>query len=231
MKKLNKWLKKHNLFINNKTGGDKKLEKNQQNQENIQQAMEQSQIGNENQKQENIQQQEETVDKDQLIHQLKKENEELKAKLQKTEEAAKRLSLLYQTVQKDFEDYKLRMLKEKEQIKEEAIEKFAKAFLEVVDNFEKAIESFKYTNDINSILQGIQMTHYQVVSLLQSFGIEKIDTEGEFNPMAHEAVETVKSKDHKPNQILKVVQQGYMYKGKVIRPAKVIVSVEEEEIT
>ncbi|MGC8869325.1 MAG: nucleotide exchange factor GrpE [Sulfurihydrogenibium sp.] len=182
--------------------------------------------------QENItENQEETIDKDQLIEQLKKENEELKAKLQKTEEAAKKLSILYQTIQKDFEDYKARMIKEREQIKEEAIEKFAKAFLEVVDNFEKAIESFKYTNDINSILQGIQMTHYQVVNLLKNFGIEKIEAEGDFNPQIHEAIETVKSKEYKPNQIVKILQHGYTYKGKVIRPAKVVVSVEEEEIT
>ncbi len=199
------------------------LENNQeQNKEELKEAP---------QSQENVNQQEEVVDKDKLIQELLKENEELKAKLQKTEEAAKRLSALYQAVVKDFEDYKLRMIKEKEQVKEEAIEKFAKAFLDVVDNFEKAIESFKYTNDINSILQGIQMTHYQVVNLLQNFGIEKIEDNHEFNPMIHEAIETVKSSDYKPNQIVKVLQHGYRYKGKVIRPAKVVVSVEEEEIT
>ncbi len=163
---------------------------------------------------------------------LQEENEALKQKLTKTEEAAKRLSLLYQTLQKDFEDYKVRMIKEKEQAKEEAVEKFAKSILDVIDNFEKALESFKYTNDINAILTGVQMTHYQIVSLLQNFGIEKVEANGQFNPMEHEAVEAVRSKEYENNQIVKVLQHGYKFKGKVIRPAKVVVAVsEEEEIT
>ena len=219
---MNNFLKRYILYLKNKKSGGKTLEENkeQTNQENQQETGQETQ-----------QTQEEIIDKDALIEQLKKENEELKAKLQKTEEAAKRLSALYQLIQKDFEDYKVRTIKEKEQIKEEAIEKFAKAFLEVVDNFEKALESFQHTNDINSILQGIQMTHYQVINLLKNFGIEKIEDNQEFNPMIHEAIETVKSKEYKPNQIVKVLQHGYTFKGKVIRPAKVIVSVEEEEIT
>lgn len=180
---------------------------------------------------ENLENNQEVKEED-TIKALKEENETLKQKLIKTEEAAKRLSLLYQTLQKDFEDYKVRMIKEKEQVKEEAVEKFAKSILDVIDNFEKALESFKYTNDINSILTGIHMTHYQIVSILQNFGIEKIEANGQFNPMEHEAVETVRSKEYENNQIVKVLQHGYKYKGKVIRPAKVVVAVsEEEEIT
>lgn len=172
------------------------------------------------------------IDKDSLIENLKKENEELKAKLQKTEEAAKRLSNLYQLLQRDFEDYKVRSIKEKEQVREEAIEKFAKSFLEVIDNFEKALDSLKNPSDINSIITGIQMVHYQVVKLLQDFGIEKIEVQGEFNPLEHEALETLRTKDYPSNYIAKVLQNGYKYKGKVIRPAKVVVAInEEEEIT
>ncbi|MCX7738686.1 MAG: nucleotide exchange factor GrpE [Hydrogenothermaceae bacterium] len=177
----------------------------------------------------NVQVEVQQLGKDALIDSLTKENEELKLKLQKTEEAAKRLSSMYQLLQKDFEDYKIRTIREKEQIKEEAIERFAKAFLDVVDNFEKALESLKSSSDINSIIVGIQMVHYQVVSLLQEFGIQKIDASGEFNPLYHEALEIVKNKDLQVNQIVKVLQNGYMYKGKVIRPAKVVVAIQEEE--
>lgn len=200
--------------------------------ENKQQELEKQNNDAQEVQQENVQQEEEAVDKDALIEHLKKENEELKAKLAKTEEAAKRLSSLYQMLQKDFEDYKLRAIKEKEQAKEEAIERFAKSFLDVVDNFEKALESLKNPSDINSIITGIQMVHYQVVKLLQDFGIEKIEASGEFNPNHHEALETLRTKEYPSNHIVKVLQHGYVYKGKVIRPAKVVVSIsEEEEIT
>jgi molecular chaperone GrpE len=204
------------MFVKQKSGGKKLEEKNnqEQNQEEVR-------------KEKSLTEQE-----DELIKKLQEEVETLKQKLQKTEEAAKRLSALYQSIQKDFEDYKIRAIKEREQIKEESIEKFAKAFLDVVDNFEKALESFKVSNDINATMQGIQMTHYQIMNLLQNYGIEKIEATGEFNPMEHEALETLKTKEYENNQIVKVLQAGYKYKGKVIRPAKVIVAIsEEEEIT
>lgn len=175
---------------------------------------------------------EESIDKDRLIEELKRENEEIRSKLLKTEEAAKKLSSIYQILQKDFEDYKARVIKEREQVKEEAVERFAKSFLDVVDNFEKALESLKNPSDISSIITGIQMVHYQVVRLLQDFGIEKIEVSGEFNPLEHEALETIRSKEYPQNYIVRVLQNGYKYKNKVIRPAKVVVSIgEEEEIT
>lgn len=209
------------LYINKLNLGGLKLEEKSQIQENCEQQ---------NIEQENVEQE---VDKDALIESLKRENEQLKEKLLKTEEAAKRLSSLYQLLQKDFEDYKIRAIREKEQAKEESIERFAKAFLDVVDNFEKALESLKNPSDIQSIITGIQMVHYMVVKLLQDFGIEKIEVSGEFNPSYHEALETVKTKEYPSNNIIKVLQHGYTYKGKVIRPAKVVVAVseEEEEIT
>ncbi|WP_457622131.1 nucleotide exchange factor GrpE [Persephonella sp.] len=168
------------------------------------------------------------------IKKLEEEIENLKNKLEKTEEAAKKLSMLYQNLQKEFEDYKIRVKKEKEEAKEEGIVKIAKGFMEIVDNFEKALESAKSATDINALIKGVQMIHYQLVKFLKDHGIEKIETSGEFNPLEHEAVETVISKEHKPNEIVKVIQTGYRYRGKVLRPAKVIVAVppeEREEIT
>ena len=165
---------------------------------------------------------------------LKKEIERLQEKLQKTEEAAKRLSALYQSIQNEFEAYKERMRREKEEAKEEGALRLAKGFMEIVDNFEKALESVKSTTDINAILKGVQMIHYQFTKFLQEQGIEKIDTSSGFNPLEHEAIETVISTEHQPNEIIKVVQTGYRYKGKTIRPAKVIVAIppeEREEIT
>ncbi|WP_457639483.1 nucleotide exchange factor GrpE [Persephonella sp.] len=165
---------------------------------------------------------------------LQKQLEELKQKLEKTEEAAKRLSLLYQNIQREFEDYKVRMRKEKEEAKEEGALRLAKGFMEIIDNFEKALESAKTATDINSIMKGIQMIHYQLYRFLQEQGIEKIDTSSGFNPMEHEAVETVISSQHQPNEIVKVIQAGYKFKGKTIRPARVVVAVppeEREEIT
>ena len=160
---------------------------------------------------------------------LEKEIEELKEKLKKTEEIAKNLSLAYQNLEREFENYKIRMRKEKEEAKDEGALKVIKSFIEIVDNFEKALESAKTATDINAFIKGVQMIHYQLTRFLQEHGMEKIEACGEFNPVEHEAIETVKSEEHQPNSIVKVIQTGYKYKGKVIRPAKVIVAVEKEE--
>ncbi|WP_457634550.1 nucleotide exchange factor GrpE [Persephonella sp.] len=165
---------------------------------------------------------------------LSQEIDQLKEKLQKTEEAAKKLSMLYQSLQKEFEDYKVRMRKEKEEAKEEGALRLAKGFMEIIDNFEKALESAQKTTDINALMKGIQMIHYQLYRFLQEQGIEKIDTSSGFNPLEHEAVETVISKEHKPNEIIKVIQTGYKFRGRTVRPAKVIVAIppeEREEVT
>ena len=160
---------------------------------------------------------------------LEKEIEELKEKLNKTEEVAKNLSLAYKRLEEEFENYKIRMRKEKEEAKDEGALRVIKSFIEIVDNFEKALESTKTATDINAFIKGVQMIHYQLNRFLQDHGMEKIETSGKFNPVEHEAIETVKSEEHQPNSIVKVIQTGYKYKGKVIRPAKVIVAVETEE--
>ncbi len=172
--------------------------------------------------------------KEENVEELKKEIEELRKKLEKTEETAKRLSAMYQMLQKDFEDYKIRVRKEKEEAREEGILRIAKGFMEILDNFEKALESAKVTKDINSLLKGVEMIHYQLTRFLKEHGIEEISAETEFNPMEHEALETIISTEHKPHQVIKVLQKGYKYKGKTIRPAKVVVALppeEREEIT
>ncbi len=196
--------------------------------------MEENQKVNNEQKNEKIIEEKIEKQNEEDVEKLKKQIQELQKKLEKTEEAAKKLSMLYQSLQQDFEAYKKRIQKEKEELKEESVLKVAKGFLEILDNFEKALESAKVTKDVNALMQGIEMIHYQLVKFLQEHGIEAITTEGEFNPMEHEVLETIYSREHKPNQIVKVIQKGYKFKGKVIRPAKVVVALspdEKEEVT
>ncbi len=193
--------------------------------------------GKEKEQTENQEKEEKTEERKQEgnpCEEVEKQLEEIQKKLEKTEEAAKKLSILYQKLQQEFEDYKIRMRKEKEEAKDEGALRIIKGFMEIVDNFEKALESAKSSTDINAFIKGVQMIHYQLVRFLQEHGIERIEEKTQFNPQEHEALETVISKEHKPNEIVKVVQTGYRYKGKVIRPAKVIVAIppeEREEIT
>ncbi len=160
---------------------------------------------------------------------IEREINELREKLKKTEEIAKNLSLAYKRLEEEFENYKIRMRKEKEEAKDEGALRILKGFVEIIDNFEQALESAKTATDINAFIKGIQMIHYQLHKFLQDYGMEKVETSCEFNPIEHEAVEAIKTEEHQPNSIVKVVQTGYKYKGKVIRPAKVVVAIEAKE--
>ncbi len=160
---------------------------------------------------------------------IEREINELREKLKKTEEIAKNLSLAYKRLEDEFENYKIRMRKEKEEAKDEGALRILKGFIEIIDNFEQALESAKTATDINAFIKGIQMIHYQLHKFLQDYGMEKVETSCEFNPIEHEAVEAIKTEEHQPNSIVKVIQTGYKYKGKVIRPAKVVVAVEDKK--
>ncbi len=195
--------------------------KQQQENEEKQEHVEKYETKHEQEQEQKEEKQEENVE------QLKARIKELEEKLKKTEEQAKKLSALYQSLQQDFDRFRVRTQKEKEEAKDEGLLKIAKGLLEIVDNFEKALESAKVSNDVSALSQGIQMIHYQLVRFLQEHGIEEINAEGEFNPNEHEVLDTCVSEEHEVNQIVKVLQKGYKYKGKVIRPAKVVVAIEK----
>lgn len=104
--------------------------------------------------------------------------------------------------------------------------------LTVVDDLERAI---KIDDDIlddslSKFLEGFKMVYGRLISILNNFDVKEIETLGcEFNPMYHQAVLTDNVVDKENNVILDVMQKGYMYKDKVIRPAMVKVNIKENE--
>ena len=125
--------------------------------------------------------------------------------------------------QADFQNFTKRKEKEVEELKKFASEKIITQFLGSLDNFERAIESSVESKDFDSLLQGVEMIVRNLKDIMTGEGVEEISTEGAFNPEYHHAVGIEASEDKKEDEIVKVLQKGYMMKGKVIRPAMVIV--------
>ena len=125
--------------------------------------------------------------------------------------------------QADFQNFTKRKEKEVEELKKFASEKIITQFLGSLDNFERAIESSVESKDFDSLLQGVEMIVRNLKDIMSSEDVEEIPTEGVFNPEYHHAVGVEASEDKKEDEIVKVLQKGYMMKGKVIRPAMVIV--------
>ena len=129
----------------------------------------------------------------------------------------------YLRKQADFQNFTKRKEKEVEELKKFSSEKIITQFLGSLDNLERAIESSAESKDFDSLLKGIEMIIKSLKDIMSAEGVEEIKTEGAFDPVYHHAVGVEASEDFKEDEIVKVLQKGYMMKGKVMRPAMVIV--------
>jgi molecular chaperone GrpE len=97
--------------------------------------------------------------------------------------------------------------------------------IEVLDNFERALNFDESKADVKNILIGVRMIYKQLKGVLEDEGVKEIPTTGTiFDPRFHEAVETVTSDKHKDEEIVEECLKGYTFKDNVLRPAQVKVA-------
>lgn len=143
----------------------------------------------------------------------KEELEKLQAAVQEKEERALRL-------QADFENFRRRTAKEKEELSAVVTQGILKDMLPLLDNFERAMAA--EAKDIDSFKQGVEMIFKQFGEILVKNGLEHIEVEGQkFDPNFHQAVMRVENPDLEDETIVQELQKGYMVKGRVIRPSMV----------
>ncbi len=149
---------------------------------------------------------------------------ELTAQLEKEKERVLRLSA-------ELENYKKRMEKELSQFKKYANESLLKQLLTVIDNLERAISTADTDagGESKGLLDGIKMTHEEILKLLKSFSVEPVKAEGEpFDPEYHQAVTQEETDDHPENTVVRELQKGYVMHDRLIRPSMVVVSKQSE---
>lgn len=108
-----------------------------------------------------------------------------------------------------------------------ASEDIIKELLEVVDNFERALsmDDDNKEDEVSKFLKGFEMIYKSILNILEKNEVKEIEALGkEFDPSVHQAVLTDHKDDAKENEVIEVMQKGYTYKGKVIRPAMVKVN-------
>jgi len=128
-------------------------------------------------------------------------------------------------LQADFENYKKRVEKDRENDQRQASARVVQNLLPVLDNFERAIASATGDDAGSSLHQGVQLIFRQILDELRREGLEAIDTVGEpFNPELHEAVATEEHNDLPHQTIMEELQRGYTLNARLLRPALVKVS-------
>lgn len=97
--------------------------------------------------------------------------------------------------------------------------------LPVIDNFERALNVDAKTTDIESYQKGMTMIYNSLKNILEKFEVKEIEAiDKEFDPSYHQAVMQEEKEGTKENIVIEILQKGYTYKDKVIRPAMVKVS-------
>jgi molecular chaperone GrpE len=123
----------------------------------------------------------------------------------------------------EFENFKKRAFKERQDAIKYAIEGPAAALLEVLDNFERALQFAKPDADPN-LVEGLKMVMTQFKSTLEKQNVVEVPAMGQpFNPELHEAVGQIAS-EHPTGHVAQCHQKGYSLHGRLIRPARVLVS-------
>jgi len=130
----------------------------------------------------------------------------------------------------DLQNFRRRAQQEKEQLKKFAIEGLVEEVLHVLDNFERAMQVKVDSPGAESLMMGVQMIYDQVQQLLAGHGVAKVESVGqEFDPHQHEAIEKEESSEVAPNVVIAELTRGYTLHGRLVRPARVRVSVAPPE--
>lgn len=141
------------------------------------------------------------------------QDDKLAAALKEKEERILRL-------QADFDNFRRRTAKEKEELSAVVTQGILKDMLPLLDNFERAMAA--EATDGEAFQKGVEMIFTQFGEILKKNGLERIETEGKkFDPNFHQAVMRVQDEELEDDDIAQELQKGYMVKGRVIRPSMV----------
>ena len=124
----------------------------------------------------------------------------------------------------ELDNYRKRMDRELDNARKYAIERFAQELIGVIDSLEAGL-SAAGTNSGSALLEGTNATLKQLQRAFEKAGIKIIDPKDQpFDPAWHEAMVAQPSADHPANTVLSVIQKGYSLNGRLLRPARVVVS-------
>ena len=141
---------------------------------------------------------------DEIIEQLEQKVQEYKDKMQRS--------------QADFENFKKRSIKEKQEFVKYANEGLILKVLEAYEDLERALQ----VEEDKDLREGVELIYKKMDKILKDEGVEEIETEHQkFDPYKHEALLTENTDDYENNEIIQDLQKGYTLNSKVIRYSKV----------
>ncbi len=131
----------------------------------------------------------------------------------------------YLRLYSDFDNFRKRSIKEKNDAYKNATSDVFKSFLPTLDDFDRALKSVETATDIDSLREGINLIHSKLLNTLKQKGLAEMEAQSkDFDADYHEAITEIPAPSEElKGKVVDVVEKGYMLDGKIIRYAKVIV--------
>ena len=129
----------------------------------------------------------------------------------------------------DFDNYKKRAAREREELATFANERLVKELLPILDDLERALVAASEHEEAR-LEEGVRLVHRSLASLLERNGVKEISTDGAFDPHVHEALLAQPSEEAE-GSVIDVVQKGYTIGDRVVRPARVVIAAAPPERT
>jgi molecular chaperone GrpE len=127
--------------------------------------------------------------------------------------------------QADFENYKKRSAREKEEAIKYANSSLLEKLIAIVDNFELGLEAARAEGEKSPVFSGMSMVLKQLMDFLTESGLQPIDATGQkFDPNLHEAIAHESSSEFPEGVVVRQTRRGYRMKDRLLRPSSVVVS-------
>lgn len=163
----------------------------------------------------------EDIENDEMnqINELARQLGEEKAKVEKEKKE-------YLFLMAEFDNFRKRTLREKQDLIRNASEKVLQGLLPIVDDFERGLAATKDTDDADSVRQGMELIYNKLMKYLEQNGVTPIESTGApFDPELHDALTSIPATDDSQRgKVVDTPTRGYMLNDKVLRHAKVVVA-------
>jgi molecular chaperone GrpE len=128
--------------------------------------------------------------------------------------------------QADFANYRKRAEKDNREASQRATARMVEQLIPVIDSFEHALAAHREA-EYENYRKGFELIYKQLLDNLGRLGVQRIEPQGQlFDPHLHQAVDRAETLNHPDGTVLEVYQPGYVYQGRVLRPAMVRVAVQ-----
>ncbi|MDE2717336.1 MAG: nucleotide exchange factor GrpE [Chloroflexota bacterium] len=157
------------------------------------------------------------------------EADDLQARLEEAEREREQFKSMAARAQADLVNYRRRAEEEKEEIQRSAKSALLMKMLSTVDDLDRAIAMIP-TDESAGWAEGIQLVRRNVVNMLDTEGVTKVESMGEpYDPAYAEALLFRETEDGEEGTVVEVFREGYMYKDRVLRAAQVVVAKRPEQ--